>query len=194
MINIFNYFSKISFKKSKPELSSFYDFERAMNDSWILREKEMHKNPIPNLRTSHIPQLLIEDIFSNIYDIDKSELCCLNIIDGNLNQSITDIDQIWSYDILKPYKDIGSCGPSHKFYTLLYRSDGLNSKADKSRFNSDGAIMLHTSAIKSEDKNCNYIDLSICIPTFFNLKGRYKREDVLPSNYMNFCIDRKSVV
>ena len=173
-----NIFSSKWWQMQKKNLheESFYEYDKAIKDSWIIREKEMHSNPFPYFRTSHATQLLLGELFSNIYDIDKSEICELSIINGNDKISITEKDNIWEYDIFKHYKNLDPCNQNHIFYTLLYRSKKEIQQKDKSVFNADGAIMMHTNAITYKEKRCTYIDLSICIPTFVNIQERYNHK------------------
>lgn len=172
-----------------PSVDSYYEFDDAINYTWLCREHEIHtQTPAINYRTSRESEATLGEILSHLFDIKQSELSQLCINDNGASELVTSSQQIWSRNLLTPYLKDDLCYPKHVFYSILYRNNiDLNSEDDKSMFSANGSIMIHTSYAGKYKDHTMYLDVTVCINSSPLLKDRkYKITD--GSLYKNFCI------
>jgi hypothetical protein len=182
--NLFN----IPFDQKK---ISELNIENIINETWILKENNLHTQNNFTFRTSSESMFKIGDILSILYDIRKDEISDLCINDINTTKRISSQEDIWNYNVLQHYRDVPIDNHKndryHVFYNLIYRKrDNIQSYKDKSVLVSDSAIMIHSCIGAKYKENALYIDITTSLTP--QTKRNEKQSKVINQYYKSFSI------
>ena len=162
------YFKKKNRQKEYPDINN--------SSNWIFKEHEIHEQDESfKYRVHKESDFSLGDLLSIIFSINRNDLQFLDVCENESMKNIRDKEDIWSYDILKPYANIKTDENSFPdiFYNIKYNKNKDSNNAEAT----SGVIMFHTSYAGEYKNSTRYINIVICSSLINTKKHNHNDKD-----------------